>query len=150
MFRKIAFAAGLAAVAGLAAFAGLDMYEGKNYTTLLQPTAIADGSVGAVTNSSTTGVEIAGLPGSGCLVFGYNATPAAGSILSFSISTCATTNGTYVTWTNASGVSAWAYTNSAGFAKIKFVPNSVSRYLRVTVTPTAVTNGSASAILATE
>ncbi|MEN6537752.1 MAG: hypothetical protein ABFD89_29140 [Bryobacteraceae bacterium] len=147
MFRKIAIAAGVAVVGTLVAFAGFDQYTSKNYTTLLQPTAV---NAATVTNSSTTGIEIAGLIGNGCLVFGYNATPVEGSILSFSVSTCATTNGTYTTWTNSDGVAAWAFTNAAGFATMKFRPNSVSRYMRVTVTPTAVTNGSASCVLVTE
>jgi len=135
------------AVFGLAAYAGFDQYTSKNYTTLLQPSAV---DAATVTNSSTTGVDISGLIGNGALVFGYNATPTTTSIVSFAISTCATTNGTYTTWTNGDGVAAWAFTNAAGFSTVKFRPNSVSKYLRVTVTPTLVTNGSASCVLVTE
>lgn len=133
-------------VAGLAT-AGLDTYTGKNFTTCLTPTAV---NAAPVTNSAVTGTDIASLPGKGALLLSYRCDNAAAAVLSFSIGTCSTTNGTYAAYTNASGVSAWAFTNASGVAVLPFTPNSVSRYMRVTVTPTAVTNGNAAAVLVTE
>lgn len=142
MKRMIGIAA-LVTCAGLA-FAGFDEYVAKNYTTCIAPTAV---NASAVTN---TPVDISGLPGNGSLVLAYSCANAANAVLSFSLATSATTNGTFTTWTNASGMSAFAYTNASGFARLLFRPNAVSRYLRVTVTPTAVTNGMAGAVLVTE
>ena len=147
--KKSIIIAAILSVIGLAAQAGFEQYTQKNYTTCLNPTALADSSV-VVSKSATTGVDIMGLPGNGSLVLAYQCNNAAGAILSFQVGTCATTNGTYTIWTNAAGVSAWAYTNTVGFSKILFKPNSVSRYLRVYATPTLVTNGVAGAILVTE
>lgn len=151
MIRKTLVSAALVVAIVASAFAGFDMYNSKNYTTCLTPTLIADNSA-AITNSTTTGADLIGLPGVGCLILSYqcNAGGPAG-VLSFKVQTCATTNGTYITWTNAAGQSAWAFTNSSGFAKVQFVPNTVSRYLRTVVTPSgAVTNANAGAILVTE
>lgn len=136
----------LVALAGVA-LAGFDQYNSKNYLTALAPTPVAN-SASVVTNASP--LDIAGLPGNGSLVFQYSCANDAAAVLSFSIKTSATTNGTYTTWTNADGVSSWTYTNSSGNARILFRPNTVSRYLRVFVTPTAVTNGVAGALLVTE
>lgn len=140
--------AAIMAVAGLA-LAGFDMYTAKNYTTLLAPTYVATSDV-AITNSTSTGVDVAGLPGAGAVLFMYSTTNGATSVLSFSLYSCATTNGTYVKFTNSAGVSAWAYTNGSGVAKVAFTPNQVSRYMRVVVTPTATTNGVCGAVLVTE
>jgi hypothetical protein len=147
--KRIAMFSAIVALFASVALAGFDQYNSKNYTTCLNPKAVTT-SAAVITNSTSTGVDIAGLPGNGCMVFAYQCNNQADAVLSFSLSSSATTNGTYATYTNADGVSAWAYTNAAGFGKILFRPNSVSRYLRVTVTPTAVTNGVAGAVLVTE
>lgn len=144
MIKKVALI--LFAVA-LSCHAGFDQYAGKKYTTCLVPMAVNDA---AVTNSATTGTDIIGLVGNGCLVLPYSCTNDAGAILSFKLASCSTTNGSYTTYTNAAGVSSWSYTNAVGYALISFRPNTVSRYLRVYVTPTLVTNGVAGAILVTE
>lgn len=149
MKSKLILIAALVAVGGLVAFAGFDQYNSKNYTTALKPTYVADDSV-AVTNSVTTGVDIAGLPGIGCMVFSYKCDNVAGAILKFQIATCATTNGSYSVFTNSDGASSWSYTNAAGYGKVLFKPNTASRYLRVYVTPTLVTNGCVGAVLVTE
>lgn len=148
MKKKIALALSAVLFVSSLAFAGFDQYTSKNYTTLLSPNVIT-ASNGAFSNA-VDGVAVAGLVGKGCVVIQYVATNMATSSLSFSFSSSATTNGTYTTYTNADGVSSWAYTNAAGVATIKFNPNAVSKYLRTTVTPTAVTNGACSVILVTE
>lgn len=147
--NKFAAVAALLFCVVLAAFAGFDQYNSKNYTTCLVPQYIADDSL-IISNSAVTGVDIVGLPGNGCMVFGYRCTNAATAILKFEILSCATTNGSYAVVTNSAGQSSWSYTNAAGFGKVLFKPNAASRYLRIRVTPTEVTNGSASAVLVTE
>jgi hypothetical protein len=134
-----------ACVLSMSAFAGLDMYTGKNYTTLLTPTVLS--STASITNSTTTGVNIAGLPGMGALMFltEPGTGPATGSV-SFSLYQCATTNGTYTLVTNQS-VSAYVVTNGVVTAQID--PNGLSQYIRVVATGTATTNGCAAAILIT-
>lgn len=149
MKSKLILIAGLVAVVGAVALAGFDQYNSKNYKTCLSPTFLADDST-AITNSITTGVDIMGLPGNGCMVFSYQCNNTAASILKFRIATCATTNGSYVVYTNSDGAASWSYTNAAGFGKVLFRPNCASRFLRVYVTPTLVTNGVAGAVLATE
>lgn len=149
MKSKLILIAALVSVVGMVAFAGFDQFNSKNYTTGLKPTFVADDSV-ALTNSVTTGVDIAGLPGNGCMVFSYKCDNITGAILKFQIATCATTNGSYAIYTNSDGVASWSYTNSAGYGKVLFKPNTASRYLRIYVTPTLVTNGCAGAVLVTE
>lgn len=152
MLRKILTVAALVVAVGcLQAQAGFDMYEAKKFTTCLAPTLVADNTA-AITNSTVTGVEVAGLIGNGALVFSYQCNGGgANAVLSFSVASSSTTNGTYYTYTNASGTSAWAFTNAAGYAVMKFRPNGVNRYLRVVVTPSgSVTNAAAGALLITE
>jgi hypothetical protein len=132
-----------------AACAGFDTYTGKTFTTILNPVVQA-ASTSNIT-SAVTGVDIARLPGEGAIQFAYCVNNHPAATVSFSVATCATTNGIYVTYTNASGVSAWVYTNATGYATIPFNPNSVLQYIRVTATPNAsVTNGIAGAMLITE
>ena len=145
--KKSIIIAAILAVIGMAAQAGFDQYNSKNYTTCLTPSVI---NAANVTNSATTGTDIIGLPGNGCLVFSYSCVNDAAAILKFQVATCATTNGSYAVYTNSDSVASWSFTNSAGHAKMLFKPNSVSRYLRVYVTPTVVTNGFAGALLVTE
>ena len=145
--KKIIIAVAAVFAVGLVAFAGFDQYVSKNYTTILAPQAV---NANAVSNSVNSGVDISGLVGGGAIVFGYKCDMAAGSIIQFTLGTCASTNGTYTTYTNMTGASAWSYTNNAGFATVPFRPNRANRYLRVYATPTLVTNGSASAVLVTE
>lgn len=147
--KKLISIAALVVACGLAAWAGFDQYAGKGYTKILAPTRIANSAV-AITNTPANAVSVAGRVGNGCLVFAYQCNNASGATLSFQVLSSATTNGTYKVYTNASGVSAWAYTNSAGFATLSFRPGSVSRYLRAKVTPTAVTNGVCGVLLVTE
>lgn len=160
MFRKLAIIAALVASVGLVAFAGFDQYTSKNYTTLIKPTTIgvtyfADGAttqtVAIVSNSNANVVNCSGLVGRGALVMNMN--PGNGGnagVISVMFETCATTNGTYVTLTNADGVSSWAVTTTAAVVVAPIVPNSQSKFWRCKATATAVTNGSFSAILVTE
>jgi hypothetical protein len=148
MLRKITTLAFVGIVATTATFAGLDMYTSKNYTTLLAPAKVS--STTAVSNSAVTGVDVSGLPGVGALVFAYRCQDTAADTITFQLLSCATSNGTYVVYTNASGVSSWAYTNAAGFSVVRFVPNSVNKYMRVTATPSVSTNGSAAVLLVSE
>mgnify|MGYP001616408212 CR=1 FL=1 len=169
--KKITLIAALVvAVAGVA-LAGFDQYTGKNYTTLLASESLGvtqtgastnavsiDGSntnafsltttIAAVTNSTITGVDCSGLVGRGAVVFTLD--PGAGGVLSVSLSSCATTNGTYTTITNDQGQSSWSVTNTGAFKVIPVRPNSFSRYWRTTVTQTGCTNASAGAVLVTE
>jgi hypothetical protein len=163
MYRKFAIAfAAIAAVVGLA-YAGFDQYTSKNYTTLLAPTPIGVTSIGSGTNYTDTitatvtnsvqplCVDCVGLPGKGALVMSLNpGNGAAGGVVRISFSTSATTNGTYVTVTNANGVASWAVTTTAANVVAPIVPNAQSRYWRATATATAVTNGSVDAIIVTE
>ncbi|MFA6063963.1 MAG: hypothetical protein WC736_15350 [Gallionella sp.] len=150
MLKKvIAVAAVLTVAACLSVFAGFDMYTSKNYTTILAPQRVADSSV-AITNLPGNVKTVAGLVGKGAMLFTYSCENTAAATLAFSISSSATTNGSFMTYTNASGVSSWIYTNASGVAVIPFTPNSVGRCLRVTVTPTVVTNGVCGALLVTE
>ena len=150
MIKKVMIiTAVLAVIASISAFAGFDMYTSKNYITVLAPTRIADSSA-AITNLPSNVKTVAGLVGKGALVFSYSCENTAAATLSFAISSSATTNGTFVTYTNSDGVASWTYTNASGVAVIPFRPNSVSACLRVTVTPTLVTNGVCGAILVTE
>jgi hypothetical protein len=173
MFMKFSILAAIAAIVAIAfpAFAGFDQYTGKRYTTLMAPTPLGvtqtgattnmvtlDGAVtnaqnvvqtiGAITNSVTTGVDCVGLVGRGAVVF--TLAPGVGGILSATISTCATTNGTYVTVTNDQGQATWSVTNTAAYRVVPVRPNAFNRYWRVNVTATGVTNGVAGAVLVTE
>lgn len=133
----------------LSCHAGFDQYTGKNYTVLLNPSYMAD-STSPVTNSATTGVDVMGLQGNGAVVLSYKCDNAAGAILKFQIKSSSTTNGTYAVYTNLLGESSWSFTNTVGSSKVLMKPNEASRYLRVFVTPTVVTNGVAGAVLVTE
>ena len=135
----------LALVAG-GSFAGLDMYTGKTKTTLLNPTVLT-ASV-AATNSEVTGVDVVGLPGNGVLVVAYKADQHASASVSFAVSTCATTNGTYVAATLTGQT---AFTNAAGFAVLPYKPVNNSRYVRTVATPSAAaSNAVAGVVLLTE
>jgi len=172
MFKKFLISVAVACTASLPALAGFDQYTGKTYTTLLEPTPLGvtqtgaitnmvtlDGattnamnvvsSVPAITNSTSTGVDCVGLVGRGAVVF--TLTPGGtNGIVSATLSTCSTTNGTYTTVTNDQGQSVWAATNAAAVRVTPVRPNAFSRYWRVTVTATGVTNGVAGAVLVTE
>lgn len=148
MFKKIIASTVIMAALVAAAVAGFDQYTSKNYTQLMTPRVIAS-SASAFSNA-LDGVDISGLVGNGAVVISYCATNLATSVLSVSFSSSATTNGTYTTYTNADGQAAWVYTNAASAAVFKFKPNTVSKYFRTTVTPTAVTNGTISVMLVTE
>ena len=151
-FKKIKIAmlaSAVLAVLSVSAFAGFDMYTSKNYTTILAPQPVANSSV-AITNLPGNVKTVAGLVGKGALVFTYSCANTAAATLSFSVSSSATTNGTFTTYTNDSGVSSWIFTNSSGVAVIPFRPGSVSACLRADVTPTVVTNGVCGVILVTE
>ena len=127
------------------AFAGLDMFTGKNYTTMLTPSAISDSAT--VTNSTTTGTYIAGLPGNGALVlFAEPGTGPATASVSFALYQCATTNGTYTLITNNL---ATAYVVTNGVSVVQIVPNKFGPYIRVVATSTGTTNGCAGAVLIT-
>jgi hypothetical protein len=159
--KKFSLIAAVMAVAVMA-YAGFDMYSSKNYTTLLAPVNIGSSMQGAtnvavitttasVANSAVTGVDCVGLPGRGALVMSLNpGNGGAGGIVSISFSTCATTNGTYITVTNAAGVSSWSVTTTPATVVAPVTPGSFSRYWRATATATTVTNGSVSATLVTE
>jgi hypothetical protein len=143
--RKIAVFAAALMVAG-ASFAGLDMYTGKTKTTLLSPDVLTAGV--AVTNSEVTGVDVVGLPGNGVLVLAYDASQHAAASVSFAVSTCATTNGSYAAATLTGQT---AFTNAAGFAILPYKPVSNSRYVRVVATPSAAASNSvAGVVLLTE
>ncbi|MFZ4394641.1 MAG: hypothetical protein ACOYOU_03330 [Kiritimatiellia bacterium] len=157
MKKIISFAVALAAIG--TAYAGLDMYTSKNYTTLLAPSSIGITMSGATTNASittngtvassaTTGVDCIGIQGRGALVISLN--PNGGGVLSVSFATCATTNGSYVTVTNAAGASSWGATNTAAYIVAPIKPNAQSRFWRTTATATAVTNGSVGSVLVSE
>ena len=144
--KKILIGLVAALVLSLSAFAGLDTYTSKNYVTLLAPQGLI-ASI-AVTNSTVDGVRIAGLPGKGAITFAYVANNAPDAVVSFRLWSCATTNGTYVAYTNIDGVSTFPYTNGAAFVTIPFTPNRAAAYMRCVATPSAsVTSGVAAAIL---
>jgi hypothetical protein len=174
MKKLIGIVAALVIAAGLS-HAGLDMYTGKTYTTLLKPTSVGVQMTGAVTNmvtldgsqtnamlvtsgshnsgatnSAVTGVDCVGIQGVGALVVSLNPGANAAGVVSVSFKTCATTNGTYVTVTNAQGASAWAATGTAAYVVAPVVPNAQSRYWRTIVTATGCTNATAGAVLVTE
>jgi hypothetical protein len=143
--RKIAVFAAALMVACMS-FAGLDMYTGKTKTTLLNPSVLNDGV--AVTNSTVTGVDVVGLPGNGVLVVSYKANNQADAVVTFAVTTCATTNGTYAAATVTGLI---PLTNGVGTAIYPYKPVNNSRYVRVTATPSAtVTNGIAAVTLLTE
>jgi hypothetical protein len=175
MKRKlIGIVAALAIATGLS-HAGMDMYTGKTYKTLLKPTTVGVTMTGALTNMVTldgaetnamkvttgsasgvvtssvpTGIDCVGLQGVGALALSLNPGISAGGIVSVSVSTCATTNGTYVTLTNAQGSSAWAATGTAAYVIAPVVPNAFGRYWRVTTTYSGATNATVGAVLITE
>jgi hypothetical protein len=160
MKKIVLILAAVYAAAGLV-FAGLDMYTGKTYTTLMAPTLVGSYMTGptttavvvtypAVTSAAPSGVDCVGLPGRGALVMSLNPGSVAGGVVSMSFLTCATTNGTYITVTNADGNAAWAATTTAAYVVAPIVPNSKSRYWRVVVTATGATNATAGAVLVTE
>lgn len=142
--KKILIIAGLV-VAAVTARAGFDLYNSKNYKTILTPNLV---NASVVTNAAA--VDISGLPGIGSIVFAYKCDNVSAASLAFSLETASTTNGTYTTFTNADGVSTWAYTNASGYGRILFKPGAVSRYVRARVTPTSCTNAVAGVILVTE
>lgn len=143
--RKIALMMTVLMFGGFA-FAGLDMYTGKTKTTLLAPQPMTAGV--AITNSTVTGVDVVGLPGNGVLVVAYSATNDASASVSFAVSTCATTNGSYAAATMTGQTS---FTNSYGFAILPYKPVNNSRYVRVVATPSAsATNSVAGVVLLTE
>jgi hypothetical protein len=157
--KKILISAAVFAAVCISAIAGLDAY-GLKYTTLIAPSPIGvilDGvyatnstEVLIVTNASTghasTGVDISGLPGKGAILL--RSSGIGSGTVSFVLTQCATTNGTYTTITNDS-VAAYTVTNGASAQVIPFTPNAWSRYLRTkaTVSTGTVTNGGVSATL---
>jgi hypothetical protein len=174
MKKLIGIVAAMLAVTGLA-HAGFDMYTGKTYTTLLKPTLVGVQMTGALTNmvtldggttnamlvtsgshnsgatnSTATGVDCVGIPGVGALAISLNPGVGADGVVSVSFKTCATTNGTYVTVTNAQCDSAWAATGTAAYVVAPVVPNAFGRYWRTIVTASGCTNASAGAVLVSE
>ena len=149
----------VATLACASAFAGLDTY-GLTYTALIKPAPIGvilDGvyatnstEVLIVTNASTghasTGVDISGLPGKGAILF--RSSGIGSGTVSFVLTQCATTNGTYTTITNNS-VASYTVTNGAAAQVVPFTPNAWSQYIRTTATVSTgtVTNGGVSATL---
>lgn len=173
MNRIVLILSAIVAMSAMTCFAGFDQYTGKNYTTLLAPTPLGVTQTGATTNMVEIGgavtnvmnvvasvpvvsnsfgnvVSFAGKVGRGAIVFSLDP-GVAGGVLTATLWTSATTNGTYALYTNDQGESSWAVTNTEAFKVIPVRPNNASKYWRAQiVASTGCTNASASAVLVTE